>query len=87
MEIFTITKEDPRFPKAFKAIDNDCPETIYALGNISLLESEDTVAIIGSRKASRQGNGAAYTLGAKFAKEGKVIVSGLALGCDTSAHR
>ena len=70
MEIFTITKEDPRFPKAFKAIDNDCPETIYALGNISLLESEDTVAIIGSRKASRQ-----------------IIVSGLALGCDTSAHR
>ena len=87
MEIFTITKEDPRFPKAFKAIDNDCPETIYALGNINLLESEDMVAIIGSRRASRRGNGAAYALGAKFAKEGKVIVSGLALGCDTSAHR
>ncbi len=87
MEIITISKEDPRFPKAFKAIGNDCPETIYALGNISLLESEDLVAIIGSRKASRKGNGAAYTLGAKFAKEGKVIVSGLALGCDAAAHR
>ena len=70
MEIITITKKDPRFPKAFKAIGNDCPETIYALGNISLLESEDMVAIIGSRKATRQGNNAAYSLGAKFAKEG-----------------
>ena len=45
------------------------------------------VAIIGSRKASRSGNSAAYALGAKFAKEGKIIVSGLALGCDAAAHR
>ena len=87
MEITTINKEDPRFPMAFKAIGGECPEKIYALGNISLLESEDMVAIIGSRKASRRGNGAAYALGAKFAKEGKIIVSGLALGCDAAAHR
>lgn len=87
MEITTINKEDPRFPTALKDIGEDCPEKIYALGNISLLESEDMVAIIGSRKASRRGNGAAYALGAKFAKEGKIIVSGLALGCDAAAHR
>ena len=87
MEIVKIYKDDPRFPHALKAIGDDCPETIYALGNISLLESEEMVAVIGSRKASRKGNSAAYALGAKFAKEGKVIVSGLALGCDTSAHR
>ena len=87
MEIVIINKEDPRFPKAFKAIGEDCPETIYALGNINLLESESMVAIIGSRKASRRGNSAAYALGAKLAKEGKIIVSGLALGCDAAAHR
>lgn len=87
MEIITINKNDPRFPKAFKAIGSECPEKIYALGNLDLLKSEDMVAIIGSRKASRLGNHAAYTLGARFAKEGKVIVSGLALGCDTAAHR
>lgn len=87
MEITTINKEDPRFPTALKDIGEDCPEKIYALGNISLLESENMVAIIGSRKASRSGNSAAYALGAKFAKEGKTIVSGLALGCDAAAHR
>ena len=87
MDIVTIKKDDPRFPNAFKAIGSDCPEKIYAMGDVSLLESEDMVAIIGSRKASRQGNNAAYSLGAKFAKEGKVIVSGLALGCDAAAHR
>ena len=87
MDIVTIKMNDPLFPEALKAIGDECPETIYALGNLDLLRSENKVAIIGSRKASRRGNEAAYTLGAKLAKEGKVIVSGLALGCDAAAHR
>lgn len=53
MDIVTIKKDNPRFPNAFKAIGCDCPEKIYAMGNIALLDSEDMVAIIGSRKASR----------------------------------
>ena len=81
MEIVTIRKNEDSFPKAFRAIGSECPETIYAMGNLELLREEGMVAIIGARMASRVGNGAAYALGAKFAKEGKVIVSGLALGC------
>ena len=59
MEIITITKKDPRFPNALKAIGNECPDRIYAIGNIELLKSDNMVAIIGSRKASRRGNNAA----------------------------
>ena len=87
MDIITINKNDPRFPEALKAIGDECPETIYAMGDVELLKSTDTVAIIGSRRASRQGNNAAYSLGKKLAEEGKVIVSGLAFGCDAAAHR
>ena len=87
MEIITITKKDPRFPNALKAIGKECPDRIYALGNIELLKSDNMVAIIGSRKASRRGNNAAYTLGAKLSQEDKIIVSGLAFGCDAAAHR
>ncbi len=87
MEIITINKNDELFPMALKAIGDDCPETIYAMGNIELLQSDNMVAIIGSRKASRQGYNAAYSLGARLAKEGKIIVSGLAMGCDAAAHR
>ena len=47
MDIITINKNDPLFPKALKAIGNDCPERIYALGDVKLLESENMVAIIG----------------------------------------
>ena len=87
MEIITITKKDPRFPNALKAIGNECPDRIYAIGNIELLKSDNMVAIIGSRRASRRGNNAAYTLGAKLSQEDKIIVSGLAFGCDAAAHR
>ena len=86
-QIITINKEDELFPEAFKAIGEDCPERIYAMGNLDLLKREHMVAIIGSRKATRTGNSKAYDLGVSYAKKGYVVVSGLALGCDASAHR
>ena len=86
-QIITINKEDEFFPEAFKAIGEDCPERIYAMGNLDLLKREHMVAIIGSRKATRTGNSKAYDLGVSYAKKGYVVVSGLALGCDASAHR
>lgn len=86
-QIITINKEDELFPEAFKAIGEDCPERIYAMGNLDLLKRERMVAIIGSRKATRIGNNKAYDLGVSYAKKGYVVVSGLALGCDASAHR
>ena len=86
-QIITINKEDEFFPEAFKAIGEDCPERIYAMGNLDLLNREHMVAIIGSRKATRTGNSKAYDLGISYAKKGYVVVSGLALGCDASAHR
>ena len=86
-QIITINKEDEFFPEAFKSIGEDCPERIYAMGNLDLLKREHMVAIIGSRKATRTGNSKAYDLGISYAKKGYVVVSGLALGCDASAHR
>lgn len=86
-QIITINKEDEFFPEAFKAIGEDCPERIYAMGNLDLLKREHMVAIIGSRKATRTGNSKAYDLGISYAKKGYVVVSRLALGCDASAHR
>ena len=86
-QIITLNKKDAFFPEAFKAIGEDCPERIYAMGNLELLKSEHMVAIIGSRKATRAGISKAYDLGLSYAKKGFVVVSGLALGCDAAAHR
>ena len=87
MKIHTIKKNDPLFPQALRAIGDDCPEVIYAMGNLDLLACERSVAIIGARAASSDGCTKARELGAQYASNGYVVVSGLALGCDTGAHR
>ena len=87
MEIVTIEKTDARYPQEFRDIGAEAPEKIYALGNVELLNEQKFVAIIGARKATRAGNSKAFDIAMKYAKEGAVIVSGLALGCDAAAHR
>lgn len=85
--IITISCHDDRFHDRLRAIGVECPPLVYCLGNISLLDKDKAVAVIGARAADRPGNHAAYSIARHFANEGFVIVSGLALGCDTSAHR
>ncbi len=43
--------------------------------------------MIGARSADAVGLNAAYKVAEDYARRGYVIVSGLALGCDTAAHR
>lgn len=78
---------DAEFPERLRRIGSDCPPIIHLKGNMDLLKEDKAIAIIGARAADKEGNEAAYKLGKKFAEEGNVIVSGLALGCDTSAHK
>ncbi len=81
-----ISIQEDSYPANLSAIGDDAPPLIHLLGNSKLIERTDSVAIIGARAADRQGLDAAFTLGAKYASEGKVIVSGLAVGCDKAAH-
>ena len=60
---------------------------IHCKGNLNLLKAEKAVAIIGARSADKEGNTKAYQLAVDYAKAGNVIVSGLAPGCDASAHQ
>lgn len=50
-------------------------------------ESSLRVAIVGTRRASASGESAAYELGRELARAGVVVVSGLAPGIDSAAHR
>lgn len=62
------------------------PLLLYALGDLSAL-SAPCVAIVGTRNPTKEGAQTAHYLSKHFAEEGFCIVSGLALGCDTYAHR
>lgn len=84
--IKTISIQDPAYPEKFKAIGNEAPVLIHCLGDIDLLKEKKAIAVIGARAADKQGLEAAYKLGKLYAEKGYVIVSGLALGCDKSAH-
>ena len=62
---------------------------MYAIGRTELLESSPSrlVAIVGTRDASPYGMRVADELARAFASVGIGIVSGLARGIDSAAHR
>ena len=77
--------DDSGYPALLKEIDGP-PKIIYVRGNRSLLNTR-CFAIAGSRRASRQGLLAAEMLGKRLAECGITVVSGLAEGIDSAAHR
>lgn len=74
------------YPLPLAMID-DPPYILYVKGDASALCNQNAVAVIGSRAPIGYSSAASYKLGMHFAREGFAVVSGLALGCDTEAHR
>lgn len=63
------------------------PKMLYVKGAMEIPLPRPRVSIIGSRKASQEGLDAAETITKTLVENQTVIVSGLAEGIDTSAHR
>ena len=80
-----LTLYDAAYPALLKAIDTP-PIVIYIRGELT---SEDSLslALVGSRDAKDYGRKASYRLSYQLAQRGLTIVSGLAKGIDTAAHR
>ncbi|HEX2134404.1 MAG TPA: DNA-processing protein DprA [Microvirga sp.] len=76
---------EPDYPKALQAVDT-APPLIALRGNAAVLD-KPAVAIVGSRNASAAGSTFAERLARQLGEAGYVIVSGLARGIDTRAHR
>jgi DNA processing protein len=58
---------------------------LYCLGDINVLNSNNIIAIIGTRNCTAEGRQIAYKIGYELAKQGYVIVTGLAKGIDMLA--
>lgn len=78
--------KDRRFPQRLLNIPN-APTVLYVRGPMGVLNYDDSVAVIGTRDPTEYGKTEGFRLAKEFAEKGYVIVSGLALGCDTIAHR
>lgn len=80
-----ITNTDSFFPKELKNHE-PAMKTLYYAGNLQLLE-ERAIAVVGSRNCTQYGRTVAKSIGAKCAENGVILVSGLARGIDTAAHK
>ena len=83
-EIKEITIEDKNYPQLLKEIKNP-PKKLYFLGKI--FPKENCFAIVGTRKCSNYGKEVAYKTASQLSEAGLTIVSGLAPGIDTIAHK
>lgn len=83
MEIIDINSKF--YPEMLKKI-NDPPQKLFVLGNINNLNSK-SIAIIGSRNCTEYGKTNGLKFGYELSKEEFTIVSGMAIGVDTEAHR
>ncbi len=79
-----ICRDDPEYPPLLRQI-NSPPPVLYIHGNSELL-GQCCIAIVGSRAATHYGRRIAASLACDLARQGMVVVSGLALGIDTEAH-
>ena len=85
LAIHLLPADDPRFPTALLAIP-DCPSELWYAGRLAALDAV-AVAIVGSRAASAVALEMATRLAADLAACGVTVVSGLARGVDSAAHR
>jgi DNA processing protein len=79
-----ITLADSDYP-ALLLQTADPPLLLYAEGAAGLLAAR-SIAIVGSRHPTPQGEGNARVFAAALSREGLVVVSGLAAGIDAAAH-
>ena len=81
-----LIPDDPAYPARLRDLP-DLPLVLYVTGDKSCLNDRRYAGMIGTRRPSAYGRQAAYDLSLAAARQGVVIVSGLADGLDSEGHR
>ena len=90
--VFIISKFDEDYPFMLRNLignrgEDTSPLILNYKGNLSSIKDRQSIAIIGTRHPTKEGEEAGMYYAKYFAEKGFNIVSGLALGCDTMAHK
>jgi DNA processing protein len=83
--ICSVDIGDPHYPRLLRLIQNP-PKRLYYRGDISLAANA-SIAVVGARKATEYGRWAAFNLARTLTEYGLAVVSGMAWGVDSEAHR
>lgn len=81
--LITLAHED--YPALLKKL-SDAPTVLYVRGTLRP-EDSHALSIVGTRKATTYGRDAAYHLAKQLAGQGVTVISGLAHGIDSAAHK
>ena len=81
-----VSLDNPYYPRCLYDID-DPPAVIYISGMLPDIDDRLSIAVVGTRRASMYGIRSAYSISYNLAKVGITIVSGGALGIDSSSHQ
>src|SRR5580698_3777448 len=80
-----LTPEDDAYPERLREI-YDPPAVLWIRGDVTLL-ARPGIAVVGTRQPSPYGAGMAELLSRDLANRRMVILSGMARGVDTAAHK
>ncbi len=80
-----LTFSDPDYPERLREIF-DSPALLWVRGDVTLL-AKSSIAVVATRHPTPYGTGMAEMLSRDLAARGMVILSGMARGVDTAAHK
>lgn len=81
-----VTLDDGTYPALLREIA-DPPPVLYVKGDWMACFEQPGIGVVGSRRCSTYGENASEMLSRDLASRGVTVVSGLARGIDTAAHR
>ena len=84
-KVKVLTCDSPAYPQRLKEI-YDYPPVLYVRGNLTT-EDECCLAVVGTRRATVYGRQVAEEIVSDLARNKVTIISGLAKGIDSAAHR
>lgn len=81
-----LTPDMDKYPRQLKEI-YDPPAVLYVNGNLPDIDNILSIGIVGTRNATNSGKKLAFSIGYDLAKSGVNVISGGALGIDSSSHK
>ena len=84
LRLRVLTLQDTEYPERLRQVDRP-PCVLYVKGQLPQIDEELAIALVGARRATPYGELAARKLAMGLARQGAVVVSGIAQGVDSAA--
>jgi DNA processing protein len=84
-EIQVLTWDDATYPEILRSIASP-PPILFRQGQM-VPRDRQSVAVVGTRQPTPSGSEIAHLIAYELASRGLTVISGLAIGIDTAAHR